>query len=271
MLMVIGAILSPSLTTPSAGKLSDFIPSDGMCGLSTEERLEALRNIQNAVPVANAGGVSVPECGPGPWLQIANFDSRDQSTECPSPWERISDFCRQMNTAAGCAVATFLTGVEYGKVCGRIIGFAAGTPDSFNAHGAATETDGISLIDGVTITHSSPIQHIWTLSASRDTAVGSEFTCPCNTAAPANSGAVGFAGANYFCDTTFDDQTVLWDGMCGPGIPASIADCCEFNDPPFFTATLPTRTSANVDVHLCRDEGRMDEDILVEFLELYVQ
>ena len=89
-LMVIGTILSPSLTTPSAGKLSDFFPSDGMCGLSTEQRLEVLRNLQNAVPIANAGGVAVPECGPGPWLQVANFDSDVTPSQCPPEWPFIS-------------------------------------------------------------------------------------------------------------------------------------------------------------------------------------
>ena len=54
-LMVIGTVLSPSLTTPSAGVLTDFIPDGGLCGLSTEERLEVQRNIVNAIPVANAG------------------------------------------------------------------------------------------------------------------------------------------------------------------------------------------------------------------------
>ena len=116
-----------------------------------EERLEALRNVQNAVPVLNAGGLSVPECGPGPWLQIAILDSGGSSTECPSPWVLDEDRCRQMDTAAGCAVATFPTGVEYGKVCGQIIGFASGDPESFNSGNAATETDSIRLIDGVTI------------------------------------------------------------------------------------------------------------------------
>ena len=179
-LMVIGTILSPSLTTPSAGKLSDFFPSGGTCGLSTEERIKVLRHFQNAVPVANAGGVAVPDCGPGPWLRIANFDVTGTSTQCPSPWEFTTwpNGCRQMNMAAGCATATFPTEVEYGKVCGRIIGVTTGDPESFNAGGAATETGDINLIDGVTITHSTPIQHIWTFSASEASVVGPEFTCP---------------------------------------------------------------------------------------------
>ena len=124
MLMVIITILSPSLTTPSAGKLSDLFPSGGLCGLSTDARLEILRNIQNAFPVANAGGVAVPACGPGPWLQIADFDISG-TPQCPPEWPfqaSPSDIqgCAQSGTGAGCTVATFSTGgVEYGKVCGQ--------------------------------------------------------------------------------------------------------------------------------------------------------
>ena len=303
MLMVIGTILTPSLTTPSAGKLSDFFPNDGMCGLSTEERIEVLRNVQNAATAANDGGASVPDgggsvpdgggsvpdgggsvpdvidggvlvpqCGPGLWLQIANFDVTGGSNACPPPWDFTAtpDGCRQMNAAAGCAVATFPTGIEYGTACGRIIADATGDPESFNAGDADTETDGISLIDGITITHSTPIQHIWTFSASQGTAVGPEFTCPCNTVAPSNTGAVNFAGDDYFCDTTNGGANLLWDNNC-PASPAGISQCCQFNEPPFFTTTLPTRTSANVDVHLCRDQVRPNEDILVQIIELYVQ
>ena len=95
---------------------------------------------------------------------------------------------------------------------------------------------------------------------------------PCNTVAPANSGAVDFAEDNYFCDTTNGDNKNLWGGECAAllSVP-DLQTCCNYNNPPFFIATLPTRTSANVDVRLCRDEDRTDEDIIVQMLELYVQ
>ena len=66
-------------------------------------------------------------------------------------------------------MATFSTsGVEYGKVCGRIIGGGPGAPDAFRELGLAAPTvvDGIRMVDGLTIVHSSPIQHIWTLAAA---------------------------------------------------------------------------------------------------------
>ena len=279
-LVVIGTILSPSLTTPSAGVLTDLFPSGGLCDLTTEGRLKVQRHLQNAVPIIDAGGVAVPECGPGPWLQIADFDFSSATDPCPPEWELVTapagrGGCRQLDTAAGCTVATFSTnGVEYGKVCGQIIGAATGNPDAFRELGAPGPTvaaNGVRLIDGVTITYSSEIQHIWTLSAARFTNEDL-VVCPCKT--NTNSiimDAVAFADNNYFCDTTFGNSKLLWNGDCTPITIPSLEACCEFNTPPFFTAPLPTRTTANVDAHLCRDQARSDEDIRVQIIQLYVQ
>ena len=280
MLMVIGTILSPSMTTPSAGKLSDLFPRDGMCDLSTEERIEVLRHIQNAVPVANAGGVSVPQCGKGPWLQIADFDIATTTPECPPEWPLFTDTsqgCRRPVRPGGCTTATFSTGgVEYGKVCGRIIAEVVGNGDAnafgLNGPDGNTVMDDIRLVDGVTITHfSSPIQHIWTLAASTfDTP--DDVVCPCNVNTPGlMSSAVTFAGQNYFCDTTFAGAKLLWDGMCNPTITdPDLEACCNFNHPPYFSVTV-ARTNVDVEAHLCRNQGRGNEDIRVQIIELYVQ
>ena len=277
-ILLICTFLSPRLTTPSAGALSDFFPTNGLCSLSPEERLEVQRQIQNGVAIANAGGVTIPECGPGPWLQIANFDFASTSPPCPTEWEPISlgsgfGGCRRPETAAGCSVATFTTGgVEYGKVCGRIIGAATASPDGFAVVGPPepTETDGITLVDGVTLTHSSPIQHIWTLSAATNP-FPDNVICPCkdNGASQINAGAVAFADGNYFCDTTFGGTKLLWNGQCST--VGTLETCCAFNTPPFFTATLPTRTSDNADARLCRNENEPAEDVRVQIMQLYVQ
>ena len=57
-----------------------------------------------------------------------------------------------------------------------------------------------SYIDGVSLTHGQPRQHIWSFAAGLDE-VGSvpQFNCPCT-----NSGRAippPFVGNNYFCDT----------------------------------------------------------------------
>ena len=156
------------------------------------------------------------------------------------------------------------------KYVDKIIGTAIGSPDGFGADSAATDTDGIRLIDGVTITHSSPIQHIWTFSAST-ARTSADFTCPCNTPT-LSSDAVNFADGNYFCDTTFDLYSrLLWSGACAVLDSQPLLEtCCQFNGPPYFTATLPTRTTADVAAHLCVDEDT-GEDVRVQIIQLYIQ
>lgn len=86
-----------------------------------------------------------------------------------------------------------------------------------------------------------------------------------------------FVGNNYFCETaitglvhhTFDvlhSGDPLWDGEgCG-----STSTCCEKNQPPWFCATLPGATDDNLELRICSDQPRSDEDVLVSFVEIYV-
>ena len=129
--------------------------------------------------------------------------------------------------------------------------------------------DGISLIDGLTITHSTPVQHIWTLGANSLT--NANFLCPCESPNfPLNAEAIDFAGGNYFCDTTNSGSKQLWTGDCA-GLPSAIETCCNFGAPPFFTATLNSATTANIDARLCLDSAASGEEVLIQSITLYIQ
>ena len=59
----------------------------------------------------------------------------------------------------------------------------------------------------------------------------------------------------------------LWDGQgCG-----RLNTCCAFNNPPWFMKGLPSPTVDSIEMRLCADSSRSDEDIPVETIELYVQ
>ena len=110
-------LLSSILTTqPSAAKkLADLFPRDRLCGLSMQERLDTLRNIkefeadddgQDAADDDDAGFVTVPQCGAGLWLPIANFDVTGADTDCPPGWTFTDApmrgcFGENSNSAAG--------------------------------------------------------------------------------------------------------------------------------------------------------------------------
>ena len=53
---------------------------------------------------------------------------------------------------------------------------------------------------------------------------------------------------------------------CGP-----LNTCCSFNNPPWFMKQLPTTTDDNIEMKLCSDQERSNEDIVFETLELYVR
>ena len=285
-------VLSTCLTISCAAKLTDLFPRDGMCGLSTKERLDTLRQIQDVADRLQNDGVLVLQCGNGVWIPLADFDVTGTDTDCPPGWtftETPTRGCIGENsngTAGGCDVATFSTGgFPYHKVCGRITGRTFGGLGFINQVNfitissdlTTTLVDDIVLVDGITLTHSSPIQHIWTFSANNNNAF-----CPCNDQELSllRNSAVEFAKNNYFCgvtgdvaDSVTDAGTVIWDGTCDVSPVEFFQSCCDFNSPPFFVAELASTTSADVDARLCLDgnAGVFSETLSVESIKLYVQ
>jgi hypothetical protein len=59
----------------------------------------------------------------------------------------------------------------------------------------------------------------------------------------------------------------LWDGSgCG-----SNTTCCSFNNPPWFLKQLPSLTTDDIEMRVCRDEPSFQEDIAVANVEIYIQ
>ena len=280
-------VLSTCFTISYAAQLTDFFPRDGMCGLSTKERIDTLRRIQDIADRLQNDGVLVPQCGNGVWIPLTDFDVTGIDTECPPGWTFTDTPTRgcigeNSNGTGGCDLATFSTGdFPYHKVCGRITGrgncfplgfvdptiFPAGALFDVNA----TLVDNIALVDGVTLSYSSPMQHIWTFAAAGTISIA----CPCNTPViPAlRTSPLEFAGDSYFCDLADSGGgKTLWAGDCGD-LETVLPACCNFNNSPFFAAELGSTTTVNVDARLCLDGngGTIPEGLLIESMELYVQ
>ena len=114
-------------------------------------------------------------------------------------------------------------------------------------------------------------QHIWTFAAGRSEVSTSkpQWDCLCDRA---NYDRVPtFVADDYFCESglhsawnsnnrIFFPDDVLWDGQnC-----TSTSTCCQLNNPPWFTKTLPDATAD--DIELCSYD-----DIPIELIELCVQ
>ncbi len=139
-----------------------------------------------------------------------------------------------------------------------------------------------SLVDGVSITHGNPREHIWTFSAAIDEVLGDSvmFSCPCirnDSVDRASAKIPSFVrDDNYFCDTAsreyrqlnvFYGADPLWDGAgCGP-----LSTCCSFNNPPWFYKPLSHPTSDDIEMRVCRDQVNRDEDIAIEMYDIYIQ
>ena len=201
----------------------------------------------------------------------------DTSHHCPFGLD-ISDpsspirTCGSTHNFASCSSARFSAhGMEYGNVCGRIKGYQHGETSAF----------ALEMVDGVSLTHGSAgrRQHIWTFAAGFAAghigAAPLSALCPCDRSDNPNTAPLAFVGEDYFCETGNTENTnprhqffvnnPLWDGEgCG-----SNSTCCQFNNPPWFTKTLPAPTADDIELRLCH--SFVHADTAIDFLELYVK
>jgi hypothetical protein len=181
---------------------------------------------------------------------------------------------------AGCSSAYLdVQGVEYSRVCGKIIGYQQKTTNAFEpyySNRALTIDQG--YVDGISLTHGqNPRNHIWTFAAALHEILTHPYNiCPCiNIHNQQTVPIPPYVGNDYFCDTASSQRYVdrfypedpLWDGQgCG-----RLNTCCSFNNPPWFMKQLKASTHDNIEMRLCTNEARSNEDIVFETLELYVQ
>jgi hypothetical protein len=137
-------------------------------------------------------------------------------------------------------------------VCGRIRAFKRGTPDGYRFREQNPTIDG-SYVDGVSLTRGHPRHHVWTFAAR----LSGDCSCRVGRVRPPS-----FVGTDYFCD----GNTELWQGC-----PASSNSCCSFNNPPWFYRQLSQPTTDDIEMRVCRDEGRRNEDIQIQAIDLYIQ
>ena len=214
-------------------------------------------------------------------MRVAHLDMTNHTQYCPSGFRLITSPKRSCGRpGSGCVSTTFpVHGVQYSRVCGRVIAYQDSTPDAFNPYYNNRQVTIDDLyVDGVSLTHGqNPRKHIWTFAAAIDQIQSGSSVCPCTKTDEAYTGVVPpFIGQDYFCDTgsrdRFQPRTIysdnpLWDGAgCGP-----TSTCCSFNNPPWFCKQLPQPTTDDIELRLCGDQGLSNEDIGMEHVELYIR
>ena len=221
----------------------------------------------------------------GGWTRVANLDMTDPNQQCPDGLRLVNRTTAPLRTCgkgglSECSSTTFpVHGIEYSRVCGRIIGYQFGFPDAFTLyvlHNDRTIDD--LYVEGCSLTHGqSPRQHIWTFTAT-GTQLQLEDTCQCAAASGNFTEFIPpFIGQDYFCDSgsnnpigvfdiRFYDEDPLWDGQ---GCVTS--SCCTRNSPPWFCKELPETTTDDIELRLCGNQGVADEDTPLEIVELYIK
>ena len=223
--------------------------------------------------------------GTGGWRRVVHLDMTNPCTTCPCGWNMTGYSKRTCGRATDgtntCDSATFpVRGGGYSRICGRIRAYQDATPDGFwSYHNGQITTIDSAYVDGVSVTHGTPRNHIWTFAAglSEDNPTWS-YVCPCDASIVIR--VPSFVGEDYFCesgihrpyvgdstDYTFHPNDTLWDGEdCLPS-----STCCSRLNPPYFIKQLPTSTTNDIEARICVDEQKSNEDIAVELVELYVQ
>ena len=157
-------------------------------------------------------------------------------------------------------------------MCGKVIGYQYASTDGVGSGGSI---DG-PYIDGVSLTHGSPRQHVWTfISAATEDRGHSGSTCYCANRNDRGPTPPTFVGQDYFCDTGnrhwtgnyYFHNSPLWDGAgCGP-----TNECCTFHNPPWFYKSLAQGTKDDIEMRVCRDEVSTNEEVYIEEVDIYVR
>ena len=230
------------------------------------------------IAAAIADGRIVLSCADveGHWRKIADINV-DAGDDCPNGWNKSShssfSFCRTPNNDSGCYSASFSANeMTYQNVCGRARAYQKGTPDAFYFHDSPIDSH---YVEGLSITHGNPRQHIWTYACG--TSERSNYTmsnCPC--AVIPGPTPPSYVGSNYYCesgaefsgngnDYYFSDP--LWDAA-GCSINGN---CCLNTDQPWFHRQLDNMIQDDIEVRICGDSDFTDDAILIDILELYIQ
>ena len=220
------------------------------------------------------------ECGSSNvtgWTRVANINMSDPNQQCPGTEFVLREspvrVCQRSVEYACNSASVGVQRITYSKVCGRVIGYQIGTGDGIKRNNAPNSGINDPYLDGVSLTYDDPRQHIWSFA----TYTSEVFLdgCPCYQGLTFDPPT--FVGNDLFCESGAHDGTVpadrlfaddpLWDGMDCRG-PYE-GPCC--NGPPWFYKDLPAATSANIELRLCSDQQRADEEVSFQIVELYVQ
>ena len=202
--------------------------------------------------------------------RVALIDMTQPSSHCPSNLTEVSSNSTGQRACGrtvdrACSSVVFPVRQQYSQVCGRVRGYQFGSLEI-----AWRSNINSYYMGGISITHGSPRQHLWTYAVGRSEHDGNNG-CPC--AEGALSRVPSFVGEHYFCESGFVSnyeyrtawEDPLWDGK-GCVLPGNT--CCDrFGW--FYRAVTPTTN--DIEVRWCTNGNRQSEDVFTDIVEIWVK
>ena len=216
--------------------------------------------------------MNTTNCGniTGGWMRAAYINMTDAANSCPVGLtyytQNSTRICSSNISTGGCTSVNFPTfDVPFTKVCGRALGYQYGHPDALN--GGSIDSH---YVEGLSVTHGTPRNHIWTFAAGNTKDNSQGHNCPCASPYPGRAAPL-FVGEKYFCESgntgPFEFQWYLDDPLWDSQGCAANSTCCDRGGP-WFTTTLSQEVSDDIEVRWCTSIG--SEEIGVEQLEMYI-
>lgn len=151
------------------------------------------------------------------------------------------------------------------------------TPFQFSSGYMQHNIDGLSLTHGMAGSR----QHIWSflIGFAENPTEFLDERCPCDDANMSPPYVVvPFVGSNYFYESgsegpnsypsnIFNVLDPVWDREgCNPN-----SNCCSFNNPPWFSTTLPTPTTDDLELRILSNAPPSTEDTKVSVVQIFIK
>ena len=284
---------SSSTMDPSPSPTS--IPKPQCSGATEDEPANSCKEIYDCDPTLPSGNYWVTRstggavevfcdmqtnnCGSinGGWMRTAYIDMTIDGNSCPAGIGSVTVNSTRMCTCGGhCCSITFPTfSVPFTNVCGRVRGYQYVSTDGF-ANFFSSPISG-PYVDGISITHGNPRNHIWTFGAglSKDYEYPIE-NCPCSSPNPGVA-PPSFVGENYFCESghtgavDFSQRQWYLDDPLWDSKGCTVNSTCCNRGGPWFSTALNGEVTDNIEVRVCMDQSPFDEALGVDQLEIYIR
>ena len=129
----------------------------------------------------------------GGWARIGYLDMTQPTQSCPSsltPYKEDGHrVCRWPSNTPSCnSIILQNNGISYSQICGKVTAYQYTAPDAVSNRAQENNLNSYYL-DGISITHGSPRQHVRSLiiGLHENAATGRSSNCPCATGSPVQS------------------------------------------------------------------------------------